>query len=844
MSRSITIRRHLLMAASATALCAGPTFAQQATQTAEAAQQAQRSGGGIEEIVVTARKREERLIDVPVSVSALTADAIALRGIKTLEDLALYTPGLQFQAAATGGGIGRANPQIRLRGVVLQAGTPITQVGAIFIDGTFLSIGGSIYPITDAAQVEVIKGPQNAYFGRNTFSGAINYITPGRPDEPDYKASIEVSQTDSAGINTKALATVAGPIIRDKVGVRVHINKTDTHGAYKSIDGEDMGARDDLGIIGNLYVSPTPDLNIKLLGAVVKAESHDDGIYVPGRACSGTFARTSVIGQQRITTTDGIRGLAICGEAPGSRDVQKRAQLVIPNTVVASVLGATPVPGRTLHEWIGTRLFAPEGDVRSDNTLPIAGTRFDMKRAQLNADYTFLEGWNADLTLAYNDYTSYSVVGFDSFNNNTFFGVPIWNEDTTIEARLRTPQDWRFRASVGVNKYDGEYGQTGAPIIFVRAPFPPFFGQPAIQNPGATALLEIDSDVLGIFGSADFDITDQLTISGEVRRQNDKITDNANATVAAPIEQKYKDWMFRGILTYKFADMGNVYASVARGALPGRSNAVYLNAAPAVRAALAVQFPGISAFVDSQKMDAYEIGAKLQGENWLITSAFYHMKWKNQPISTPVFIQLNPPPAPLTPSGNVILEGNSRFWGAEIEAFYQLTDAIEVNATFNWNDAKYENFLTGGAIARTVGTQFVPGLPPGQNAFSGLDVTGKRLPFVPKFSGSFGAQYTGNWNDRDWFLRADLTWQSKRYIDSFNLGWLGSNIRVNLRAGLDLTEWANIQFFVNNVLNEDTFETAESFPDQVVAGTFAVNSGMKGTPARPREIGLRLAVDF
>jgi iron complex outermembrane receptor protein len=844
MTRSITIRRHLLAAASATALCAGAAFAQDATtQTAQANEQAQR-GGGIEEIIVTARKRAERLVDVPVSVSALTADAIQVRGIKNLEDLALYTPGLQFQAAATGGGIGRANPQIRLRGVVLQAGTPITQVGAVFIDGTFLSIGSSIYPLTDAAQVEVIKGPQNAYFGRNTFSGAINYITPGRPDEPDYKASVEVSQTDSAGINTKAMATVAGPIIREKVGVRVHINKTDTHGAYKSIDGADMGARDDLGIIGNLYVSPTPDFNVKLLGAVVKAENFDDGIYVPGAACSGTFDRVSVIGQQRITTNAGIRGLAICGEAPGSRDVQKRAQLVIPNPVVPIALGFPAAPGRTLHEWIGTQIFAPEGDVRSDNTLPIAGTRFDMKRAQLNADYTFLGGWTADLALAYNDYTSYSVVGFDSFNNGTFFGVPLWSEDTTIEARLRTPQDWRFRASLGVNKFDGEYGQTGAPIIFLRAPFPPFIGQPAVQNPGATALLEIDSNVLGIFGSADFDITDSLTISGEVRRQNDKITDNANGTVAAPIEQKYKDWMFRGILRYKLADMGNVYASVARGALPGRSNAVFLNASPAVRAALAVQFPGISAFVDSQKMDAYEVGAKLQGDNWLITSAVYHMKWKNQPINTPVFIQLNPPPAPLTPSGNVILSGNSRFWGAEVEAAYQLTEEIEVNATFNWNDAKYTNFLTGGAIARTVGTQFVPGLPPGQNAFSGLDVSGKRIPFVAQFAGTVGAQYTGSWNDREWFLRADVTWQSKRYIDSFNLGYLGSNIRLNLRAGLDLTEWANIQLFANNVLNEDTFETAESFPDQVVPGTFAVNSGMKGTPARPREIGVRLAVDF
>lgn len=350
--------------------------------------------------------------------------------------------------------------------------------------------------------------------------------------------------------------------------------------------------------------------------------------------------------------------------------------------------------------------------------------------------------------------------------------------------------------------------------------------------------------MLGIFGSADFDLTDSITLSAELRRQNDKITDNANATVGAPIEQKYKDWMYRGIIRYAFATRGNVYASIARGALPGRSNAVYLNAAPGVRALLAQQFPDIKAFVDSQKMDAYEIGAKLQGERWLVTAALYHMKWKNQPISTPVFLQLAPPPSPPTPSGSVILEGQSRFWGAEIEGALGVTDAIDISATFNWNDAKYEKFLTGGAIARTVGTAFVPGIPPSANAFSGLDVSGKRLPFVPQFSGTLGVQYTGLWNDREWFVRADATWQSKRYTDSFNLGWLGSHARFNLRAGLDLTAWANLQVFVNNLLNEDTFETAESFPDQLNPGLFSINGGMKGTPARPREIGIRLAVDF
>ena len=128
----------------------------------------------LEEIVVTARKREENIYEVPVSVSAFSQDQLERAGIGDFHELSKLVPGLDFHGVTATAG--RVNPQIRFRGMNQQIITPSTQVGALFWDGSYIAAGGGFLPITDVERVEVIKGPQTAYFGRNTFSGAVNYI--------------------------------------------------------------------------------------------------------------------------------------------------------------------------------------------------------------------------------------------------------------------------------------------------------------------------------------------------------------------------------------------------------------------------------------------------------------------------------------------------------------------------------------------------------------------------------------------------------------------------------------------------------------------------------------------
>ena len=128
-----------------------------------------------DEIIVTARKRAESLQSVPLAITAFTAEHIEDAGIDSVEDVALLTPGLTF-AKLFGGG---SNTPV-IRGMSTSIGEP--NVG-FFVDGVYQSskvimdsmLGGNI------ERIEVAKGPQSALYGRNTFGGAINFVTKNLP---------------------------------------------------------------------------------------------------------------------------------------------------------------------------------------------------------------------------------------------------------------------------------------------------------------------------------------------------------------------------------------------------------------------------------------------------------------------------------------------------------------------------------------------------------------------------------------------------------------------------------------------------------------------------------------
>jgi iron complex outermembrane recepter protein len=185
------------------------------------------SNTGLEEIVVTATRRSERLQDVPISVLAFSQDKIDQQGLKSIDDLSRLSPGLNFQrnGMSSAGNYNDEGSDINIRGVDSTAGTSTT---GIYIDDTPIQtrhIGfGSInaFPaLFDLDRVEVLRGPQGTLFGAGAEGGVVRFISP-EPDlnKPSGYARADLATTDGGAASYEAGAAFGAPIIDDVLAFR------------------------------------------------------------------------------------------------------------------------------------------------------------------------------------------------------------------------------------------------------------------------------------------------------------------------------------------------------------------------------------------------------------------------------------------------------------------------------------------------------------------------------------------------------------------------------------------------------------------------------------------------
>ncbi|UTP38313.1 TonB-dependent receptor [Phenylobacterium sp. LH3H17] len=182
-----------------------------------------KSGVALEEVIVTAQRREERLQETPVSVTAFTAAAIERQGIQDIGDVALRTPGMLY------GDFGdlKLSPT-SLRGIIGSAGSAGSDPAVgYYVDEVFVGQGaGANLDLYDIARVEVLRGPQGTLFGRNTLGGVINIATE-RPS-----ASFKASGTLAAGNHDyrRAGASISGPILADRLFAKFSVAREQRDG--------------------------------------------------------------------------------------------------------------------------------------------------------------------------------------------------------------------------------------------------------------------------------------------------------------------------------------------------------------------------------------------------------------------------------------------------------------------------------------------------------------------------------------------------------------------------------------------------------------------------------------
>lgn len=227
----------------------------------------------IEEIVVTARKREEFLEDTPIAITALSAASLENSNITTIDQIQELSPNLTIQTGA-----GNQSAQISIRGV----GTPGVGIAfdpgvGLYIDGVFLPRAqASIFDVVDVESVQVLRGPQGTLFGKNTVGGAVSITTIKPRDE--LGALISVRPGNLGAIRTRVSLDIPIDIgwLEDKLFSRVTFASRNRDGyVYNKTRDAWWGEENGLSFIGSLRFLPTDDITIDVTGTWFKDQVHD-----------------------------------------------------------------------------------------------------------------------------------------------------------------------------------------------------------------------------------------------------------------------------------------------------------------------------------------------------------------------------------------------------------------------------------------------------------------------------------------------------------------------------------------------------------------------------------------
>jgi iron complex outermembrane recepter protein len=780
MMRSALRAIYLLGSTSLVTCClieATPALAQSTTEQAE-------TPG---EIVVTARKREEDILKTPVTVVAITSEQMDIKGIKTMQDLAASTPGININDNSSGHA-DRSFQQVILRGMT--PSTTLATTTSLFIDGVPISSPSAFTAISAPERIEILKGPQSAYFGRNTFAGAINVVNA----IPDGEWGGSLTAMAGTRNNYRGRIELEGPIIGDKLTFRVTGEKFAKDGSWKNdANGETLG--DQSSATGTLLIvaKPSDRLTVKLFGMMAR----DD---------DGPSAQTRLIAQN-ITDTQGnliyasqsncvINGNPyLCGTLPSFSNG------VSANTTLTDNI-------KNLLAVDTNRTVSPE------DTVDHYGLLRHTRHAHATVDYELNDQFSVSVLGGINREKWTTLIDLDGFDTSMiasayspsgYFDFPYViereNKDWSLEGRVNFDFG-KLRGVVGASYLDAAlYSGLGSGLTTASAN--------SFSEGGKTL-----SKTKGAFFGLTYDFTDKIALSVEGRYQIDKLSayvSSAGLTVSSDTfvpagvyapgsllaEDEYKNFTPRVILNYQATPNLMLYASWAKGINPAQFNTGVLSYTAAIQQAAADA--GMTLTVEPEEMTNYEIGAKgrLFDGRFSYSVAAYYSEWRKQINS----ILLTVPDGTYTNGiENVAFVSGSANSGS--------VNLYGIEAQFAWRPIDLVTIDGGGAINATDIQSFTS---PTITALSGVtDYSGNEMPNTSKYSANLGIQIGGDVKGQDdttWFVRSDWSFKSGFYTNQANTTKTSDAHKVNLRTGL---AWGNksLQAFVTNVFNNKAYTSA------------------------------------
>lgn len=775
----------------------------------------------LEKVVVTARKREELLVDVPISVLSYSERELRDAGITDLQSLK-DSAGFSFQQSTLGStaASGRTLGTIVFRGLQANSAAPRDNSGSLFVDGIFISGGQSSVNTIGLQRVEVLKGPQNTYFGRNTFGGAVNFITKNPPTTFGGEVNASVTGRGSSDVD----GTIGGPLGSDALRGSVTVFNHNKVAQYHATDGGDLGAERSTGVTATLYATPTDKLWLRMRGHYQRDDDSSAPIGylrgdVLGSTCTGqTFSAKNSAGVP-VTFTPTVP--YFCGSVPSASDAGGIGNVVNANTAIPAVARAAFVDNSLNDPFLG-----------STPTLNHTGMRRDVNRLSIQGGYDLPAAATLGFSLGYNEADSRSIWDLDrSINANFVNALSILSNDLTADVRAFSDGSKPLRALLGLSYFKSSYKLSQVDFNSGLGAVVPTLNSGTVSNDKA--------DVPAIYGSIDYDIVKMLTVSAEARYQRDKASTTSRA--GAEYEKSFSNLLPRVILQFKPNDDTNIYASWSKGVQPASFNTGYVNASAAQRAYISTIVPGADVFTPQPTTKNFEVGIKqtLLGGRLQYSLAAYQITWDNQVTLAAVFNPsaciaagtFNTPACPLGAGGSsVLLPNNARIKGVEFSTLAFVNPNWNVGLNLDYKDARWLSFYDSS----------LSGFSGGATRFDG-----NRLSRLPAFTASanttYSAPLTGRWN---WFTRADVNYTGPQWESNANLAQASAYTRVNLHMGVRNAD-TTIEVFAKNLFDDSHWDYAYKLTDLAASPlTSFTRQGLAVYAPDRREIGVRLRQTF
>lgn len=712
----------------------------------------------LEEIMVTAQKREQNLQEVPVAVSAFTGDKLEQAGIKDMFDLQTNAPSLNIKQSQSASSVA-----FGIRGVFTSSQNHgLESSVGLYVDGVYRARQGSmVNNLVDVAAIEVLRGPQGTLFGRNTPAGAILVSS----KKPDFEGTgfieasvgkydlVSVSGAKSSTAIDNVLAFRATGFITERNGYIDAIN----------IKDEAINDRNRWGLRLQSLYTPNDDLSVH----VTVDHSEIDEICCG----AGTYKNNFV-----------------------AEDWQLNSPAPIGSDALIVALGGTVLEAGDYYDYrVGTS-FLPQSsnedggisvqiDWDNDTVLvsSVTSYRYYQSEDNIDADFSDVDGVSRFVNVEQDVFSQELRIAGDGDRLSYVAGVYYFQQTLDASSQLIVGEDFTVL--------------TGA------------FGDAFPAGSSSLDVAEQDNKSYAIFGQFDYSVTDKLLLTAGLRWTKEKknlqnrFTDDASATLdyfspawgfwlfppmapRADIDESIDDEKVTGTmkLTWFASEQTMFYASYGTGY---KSGGVNNDRIPET----------VPVIFDAETSASYELGMKSEFPDQALRLNIALHKTDTNDLQT---VSFNGDSFALQNAGV------AETYGLELEVNWQAAAATTLSLGYAYNHAEYKDFKPGDC---RITNPWHTGLPdPGQGADGICDRSGGMVSGNPENSLVLSGNQKFTLSDNiSGFVYGEYSFTDDRMtgINNDPLKLSESAYVVNLRAGLILEDYdMTVTFWGRNVLNE------------------------------------------